>query len=166
MRCAKRIVFAFAALGEPAQPATLAQRADAITPPGQDLVRIALVADIPHQLVLRRVENIMDCGCQLDHAQSRSQMAPGGADGIDHFGAQFVGQLAELVLAQLAQIVGCIDRIEEGGLGATCHTDKLYTRETQLSMNALSPQMNGLAARLSARNRRIARAVRPPGGHR
>ena len=166
MRRAKRIVFAFAALGEAAQPATLAQRTDAVAPPGQDLVRIALVADVPHQLVLRRVEHIMDRGGQFDHAQSRAQMAPGGADGVDHFGAQFVGQLAELVLAQLAQIVGCIDRIEEGGLGATCHADKLYTRETQLSMNALSPQMNGLTARLSARNRRIARAVRPPGGHR
>ncbi len=121
VRRAEGIVFAFGALGEAAEASALPQRADAIAPPGQDLVRVALVADIPDELVLGRVENIVDRRGQFDHAQPRSQMAPRLPDGVDHFGAQFVGQLAKLVLPQLAQIFGGIDRIQQRRLGAGSH---------------------------------------------
>jgi hypothetical protein len=49
---AERVIFAFGALGEARQPAALAKRADAVAPSGQDLVRIALVPDIPDQPVI------------------------------------------------------------------------------------------------------------------
>lgn len=49
MRRAERIVVAFAALGEAGQAAAGAQRADAVAPAGEDLVRIGLVADVPDQ---------------------------------------------------------------------------------------------------------------------
>ena len=52
MRRAERVVFAFGAPGEAGKPALLAQRADAVAPAGQDLVRIGLVADIPDQPVV------------------------------------------------------------------------------------------------------------------
>ena len=84
-------------LVKPLQPPALAQRADAVAPPGQDLVRIALVADVPHQPVGRRVEDIMDRDGQLDHAQPRAEMPAGGADRGDRLGAQFVGELAQLL---------------------------------------------------------------------
>src|SRR3546814_4541375 len=60
MRRPERVVLALAALGEARQAAALAQRADAVAAPGHYLVRIALVPDVPHQLVARRVEHIMD----------------------------------------------------------------------------------------------------------
>src|SRR3546814_4890561 len=59
MRRPERVVLALAALGEARQAAALAQRADAVAAPGQYLVRIALVPDVPPQLVARRVEHIM-----------------------------------------------------------------------------------------------------------
>ncbi len=52
MRRAEGIVFALAALGEAGQAAARAKGADAAAAPGQDLVRIALVPDIPDQHVL------------------------------------------------------------------------------------------------------------------
>jgi hypothetical protein len=39
--------------GKPAQAAELAQAWHALAPPGQDLVRIGLVAHVPHQPVIR-----------------------------------------------------------------------------------------------------------------
>jgi hypothetical protein len=48
MRGAEGVVFAFGALGESAQAVFLAQRADAVAAIRQNLVRIALVADIPN----------------------------------------------------------------------------------------------------------------------
>ncbi len=74
MRCAKGIKFAFAPLGKAGKPPTLPQGANAIPPPCQDFMGIALVPNIPHQLVLRGVEDIVDGGCQFDNAQPRAQM--------------------------------------------------------------------------------------------
>jgi len=50
------VVFAFGAFGEAGQAAALAQRADTVTPAGEDLVRIGLVADVPNESVVGGVE--------------------------------------------------------------------------------------------------------------
>src|SRR3546814_4315683 len=115
----ERVIFALAALGEARQPAAGPQGANAIPAPGDDLVRIALVPDVPHQLVARRVEHIMDRGGQFDHAQPRPQMAARRPHGRYHLGAQLVGELAELFGLQLAEVGGDI-RSEE-------HTSELQS---------------------------------------
>ena len=91
MRRAEGVVFALAALGETRKAAALAQGADTVAPSGQDLVRIALVADIPDELVLRGIEHVMDRHGQFDHAEPRTEMPATGADRVDHLAAQFVG---------------------------------------------------------------------------
>ncbi len=59
MGSTERVILAFGPLGETGKPAALPQRANAVAPAGQDLVRIGLVADIPDQAVVRRVEHIV-----------------------------------------------------------------------------------------------------------
>ena len=59
MRRAEGIVLALAALGEARQPASAAQSANPLAPSGEDLVRIGLMANVPDQLVLGRVEHIV-----------------------------------------------------------------------------------------------------------
>ena len=86
MRGAERVVFALGALGEAGQPAALAQGADAVAPAGQDLVRIGLVADVPDQPVVRRVEDVMQRDGQFDHAKPGAEMAAGLGDGVDGLG--------------------------------------------------------------------------------
>ena len=92
---AERVVFAFGALGEAGQPAALAQRADAVAPAGQDLVRIGLVADVPDELVARRVEHVVQRDRQLDHAEAGAEMAAGDRDRVDGLLAQLVRKLAQ-----------------------------------------------------------------------
>jgi hypothetical protein len=72
MRGAERVVFALGALGEAGEAARLAQRADAVAPAGQDLVRIGLVADVPDQPVVRRVEDMV----QRDVSSTTPRPAP------------------------------------------------------------------------------------------
>ena len=81
-------------LVKPRQPAALAQRADAVAPAGEDLVRIGLVADVPDQPVVGRVEHIMDRDGQLDHAEPGAEMPAGDRHRRDRLGAQLVGELA------------------------------------------------------------------------
>ena len=77
MRRAERVVFALGALGEAGEAALLAQRADAVAAAGQDLVRIGLVADVPDQPVVRRVEDVVQRDSQLDDAEPGAEMAAG-----------------------------------------------------------------------------------------
>ena len=59
-------------------------------------MRIGLVPDIPDQLVLRRVEHIMDRNRKLDHAKPRAQMSAGLPDRLQHILAHFIGKGAQL----------------------------------------------------------------------
>ena len=83
MRRAERVVFALGALGEAGQAAALAQRADAVAPAGQDLVRIGLVADVPDQPVVRRVEHVVQRHRQFDHAEAGAEMPAGDRHRVD-----------------------------------------------------------------------------------
>ena len=91
MRGAERVVFAFGALGEAGEPALGAQRADAVAAACQDLVRIGLVADVPDQAVVRRVEDMVQRDGQFDDAEAGAEMAARDGHGVDEFGAQFGG---------------------------------------------------------------------------
>ena len=113
MRRAKRVIFAFRTTGETGQPVLLAQSADAVAPAGQDLVRIALMANIPDQPVMWRVEDVVDRDRQFHDAKACAQMTAGLRDGVDHFGANFIGQLRKTGIGQLAHISGDVDSVEQ-----------------------------------------------------
>ena len=107
------VVFAFRALGEAGEAAALTQSSDPVAPSGQDLVRIGLMADVPDDPVGRRIEHIVQRDGQFDHAETGAQMAAGHRHRADRLGAQFVGDLGEVALAQLAQIGGRVDLIQQ-----------------------------------------------------
>ena len=116
MRGAEAVVFALGALGEARQPAALTQRPDAVAPAGQDLVRVGLMADVPDQPVVRRVEHVVQRNGQLDDAEAGAEMAAGDRDRADRLGAQFVGNLPQVVFVDAAQIGRALDRVQHCGL--------------------------------------------------
>ncbi len=117
MRGAERIVFALRPLGEAGQAAALAQGADAIAPPGQDLVRIALVPNVPDQAVARRIEHVMQGHREFDDAEAGTEMAAGLCHGVDQVLSQFIGDLAQPIGLEPAQIFGSTNLIEKRGFG-------------------------------------------------
>ena len=76
-------------------------------------MRVGLMADIPDQSIIRGIEDIVHRRGQFDHAKTGAEMAAGLADRGDHFGAQFIGQLAQLRGLKLAKVVGSFDGIEQ-----------------------------------------------------
>jgi len=80
---------------------------------GDDLVRIGLMADIPDQFVVRRVEHIMDRDRQLDDAQAGAQMATGHRDGRNHFLPELVGKLRQLILAKRSDVSRILNPIQQ-----------------------------------------------------
>src|SRR5262245_24269595 len=96
MRSAEGVVFAFRTLGKAGQAAAGAQRADAVAPPRQNLVGIGLVADVPDQAVVWRIENVMQRYRQFDHPEACAKMSSRCRYGVDRFLTQFVRDLAQL----------------------------------------------------------------------
>src|SRR5258706_9761611 len=105
MRGTEGVVFALAALGEPGKAAALTHRTHASAAAGQDLVRIGLVADIPDDLVLRRIEDAVQGDGELDDAEPGAEMATGDRNRVDKLVAQFIGGLPKLALFQASQFV-------------------------------------------------------------
>ena len=102
MRGTERVVFALRTLGEARQAPALAQGSDAVAPPGQNLMRIGLMADIPDQPVARRIEDVMQRDGELDDAEPRAKMAAGDGYRVDELLAQLFGNLLQIGFRELA----------------------------------------------------------------
>ena len=126
---AKRIILTLIPLGEAGKTTFLAQRTDTVSPPGNDLVRIALVSHIPDQAVIGRVENIVDGNGQFDHPKPGTQMPPGLGNHVDHFGAQLGGKLNQLIFIQFSKVRRILDLIEKGrgGFGTQNNTVRMVS---------------------------------------
>ena len=109
----ERVVNALGAAGEAGKAVLLAQRADAVAPAGQHLVRVGLMADVPDQAIVGGVEHGMKRHCELDHAETGTKVSAGHRDGVDHLRAQFVGDLAQLRAVERPQIGWRLDGVEQ-----------------------------------------------------
>jgi hypothetical protein len=104
MSGAEWVVLTFSTAGESREAAALAQRADAIAATSEDLVRIGLMADIPDQPVVWRVEHRVERHRQLDHTERGAEVAAGDGNRVDCLAAQLSGKLFQLFRRQIAQV--------------------------------------------------------------
>ena len=111
---AETVVFGFGGLGKARKTLPLTQRRHGVAPTGEHLVWVALVADIPHQTVVGRIEQVVQGDGQFHRAQARGQMSAGPGYGLDHGLAQFLGQLREFLGREQPQVVGVADAVEQG----------------------------------------------------
>ena len=117
MRRTERVIFAFAALGEPAQPVLLAQGTHAVAATRQDLVRVTLMPDVPDHLVPRRVEHGVDADSQLDHTQRRAEMPARLGNGVDYVLTQLVRERAQFGIAQVLEVLRAGNTVQCRGFG-------------------------------------------------
>jgi hypothetical protein len=64
---------------------------------------------------------------ELDHAEARAEVPAGRADRVDHLGAQLVGELAQVLALELAQVGGRVDGVEQRGFGPCSHGLRLHS---------------------------------------
>ena len=76
------IIFTLFAPREGMQPVFMTDGVNTVTASGQDLVRISLVADIPDQVIKRRLIDIMECDSQFNRPQTGGKMPAGTADAV------------------------------------------------------------------------------------
>ncbi|MNC42518.1 hypothetical protein D3C81_1507440 [compost metagenome] len=117
MTDAEGVVLALRAAREGGQAVLLAQGGHLLAASGEDLVRVGLVADVPHQTVAGRVVDMVQGDGQLDHAKTGAEMPTGACHGVEHVLAQLVGQGLQLAFAEGAQRGGAVDAVEQGRVG-------------------------------------------------
>ncbi len=110
----ERVILALGAVRERAHPVPAADRRHPGLAPGEDFVRVGLVADIPDQPVMGRVEHIMQRHRQLHRAQSRREMPAGHAHRLRQERAQLLRQGLEQLLRQAPDIARQVYFVEQG----------------------------------------------------
>ena len=82
-------------------------------------MRVRLVAHVPDEAILGRLEDVVQRYGELDRAEVRGEVAAGLGDGLHEEGAQLRGELGKLPAVQLAQVSGVGDLVEQwvGGHG-------------------------------------------------
>ena len=104
VRRAKRIELTLVTPRKPRQAVALPQSGHLVPTSGQDFVGIGLVAHIPHQAVMGGVEDIVQRHRQFHRAQVGAQVTAGFGDAVEQISPEFIGQGAQLLARQLAQI--------------------------------------------------------------
>ena len=110
---AKRVVFALGAFAEARQAVRLTQGADAVTAPGEDLMGVSLVANVPDDLVARGVEHGMQGDGKLDNAETGAEMAARDGDRANRLLPQLVRELPQLLVPERAQLLGRPDAVQQ-----------------------------------------------------
>ena len=108
-----RVVLALRPLGEAAQPPVLAQGGEPVLAAGEQFVGVGLVAHIPDQPVTGRVEHVVQGQGEFDHAEAGRQVAAGPGHGGDDGLAEFTGELFHLRHAEVAQVGGGVDGVQQ-----------------------------------------------------
>ena len=93
----KRVVFAFAALGEAADAFVLTVGVETLASTGQNLVAVGLVSDVPHDLVLGGVEDVMQGHGKLDDAKAGAKVPTFFRHHIDDELTQLIADLLQFL---------------------------------------------------------------------
>ncbi len=104
VRGAEGVVLALLAARKSRDAAELAQGVHPAPAAGDRLVRVGLVADVPDDPVVRRVEDVVQRDRQLDRAEVRREVAAGLRDGLDDELAQLAGEHLELGARQATHV--------------------------------------------------------------
>ena len=98
---------------ERSQPLVLADRRQLVPAPGEDLVRIGLVAHVPEDLVLRRVEHRMQRDRELAGPEVGAEVAANLADGVDDVLPDLLCDLLQLLLGEVVEVLRVLDSLQE-----------------------------------------------------
>ena len=100
MADAEGVVFAFLASRKWSEAVFLLDRGDPVATTGQDLVWVALVADIPDQTIIWRIKQVVQGDGQLNHAQACAEMTARTGHRLDQVITNLACDFAELMLGE------------------------------------------------------------------
>ena len=104
MTHAKSVVLTFTASGEGRKTILVFNGMQSITTSGEHLVWISLMSHIPHQAIIRCIENIMQGDSEFHRAQSSGEVATFLTNGVDQEITQFTSERFQVCQAEQSQV--------------------------------------------------------------
>ncbi len=114
------VVGTFAHLGEAAQPVQLAEGIETVPTTGQQFVGVGLMAHVPNQLVLGRIQDVMQGDGQLHRAEARRQMAARSGHHVDDRPPDFFGQPGQVAHGNFLEIGRGVNGGKQGRAHGYC----------------------------------------------
>jgi hypothetical protein len=87
----------------------LAEILEAVAPTGEEFVDVGLVAGVPKNDVLGRLEDAMESDGEFDDAEIGAEMPARLDDARDDELADLLTEFVELLIGEWLKIVGCLD---------------------------------------------------------
>ena len=112
MACPVDVMLAFSAKRKTIKAASLTDFRNPLTPAGEQLVDVGLVAHIPHKLVFWGGEHLVHGNGELDHTKVWPQMTTGLGELGDQFRAHFSREIPQLSLRQFLDVRRFVDHVE------------------------------------------------------
>ncbi|CAB4733756.1 unannotated protein [freshwater metagenome] len=91
------------------EAASLTETGEVVLAPGDDLVHVRLMAGIPEDGVLGRLEHTVQSERELHGAEVGSEVAAGLTDGLHHEVTNLPGQIGEFRVGERLQVFGRTD---------------------------------------------------------
>ena len=96
---------------------------------------VALMTHVPNNFVLGCVENGMQSNCQLNNAQSRTQVTAGLRYRRDRLRPQFLRHAHEFGIRKLFEIRGTVHTVQKRGIRAVRHITCPLGRKLRATLN-------------------------------
>ncbi len=100
MTCPVSVILALGTLRKTTDSAILPQGAKLLLAPGQKLVCISLMPNVPDETVMGGIEYIMQCYGQFHHTETGGKMPAGFGNGAYDAGTNFLSQIEKLLIGQ------------------------------------------------------------------
>ncbi len=106
MAGADHVVGRLLAAGEAGEAAVLADGTEPLAPAGEQLVGVALVADVPDDAVAGALQHAVQGQSELHGAQAGGEVTAGLAHAGEYRLADLVGEQGQFLLGELAEVGG------------------------------------------------------------
>src|SRR5690606_37075284 len=113
MTNAEGVVLGLRAFRKTGQAVLLANGRHLFASAGEDLVRVALVTDVPDQAIVRRVVQVMQRDSQFDHTEPGPEMTAAASDRPQQVGAQFINDLYQTLARQGPQAIRGVQGVQQ-----------------------------------------------------
>src|SRR5438445_5108283 len=100
------VILRFVTTKKSRQSAVFLDRMKLIASSGQYLVRVSLMADVPDELVARRIKNVVHRHRELDRSETCSCVASDPRAGVDNELANLVGNFLQILDTKLTKVGG------------------------------------------------------------
>lgn len=128
----KGVILTFFELGKTTQPFVLSQGMKLFLSAGEQFMGIGLMANVPHQFILRGVKNVVQGQGQFHHTKARCQVATGFRGRPDDGLSQITANLVEVLDGKRTKVSRGMDILQPGAatLVTVCCQNSLLAGES------------------------------------